>query len=240
MEKWCNISPVSSRSAALHRSLGWSELCFCTQGLCNKQVWLRLVACLAAEHRNVRSEVRLKCSAQPWRGRHCASGSALTTTAPSSCLHGARSLCHIRVTVSMNSFIWSGSSEHCNEPLGFLKRRGICWVVEGHQFLFLLIQKVKDSDICPETGCHVWGVSWYSSDRSKQILGPYVNLNYERFLSHSFQFIIHSFVHSSMALQPCVGPWPLLQFRNNFYTDCRTPFTGDQPIARPLPDTNTE
>jgi hypothetical protein len=28
--------------------------------------------------------------------------------------------------------------------------------------------------------------------------------------------IIH--FHSSMALQPFVGPWPLLQFRNLFYT----------------------
>jgi hypothetical protein len=30
---------------------------------------------------------------------------------------------------------------------------------------------------------------------------------------HSF---IHSFIHPSMALQPFVGPWPLLQFRNLF------------------------
>jgi hypothetical protein len=29
------------------------------------------------------------------------------------------------------------------------------------------------------------------------------------------------FIHSSMALQPFVGPWPLLQFRNLFYTDGR-------------------
>jgi hypothetical protein len=27
-----------------------------------------------------------------------------------------------------------------------------------------------------------------------------------------------SFIHSSMALQPSVGPWPLLHFRNYFYT----------------------
>jgi hypothetical protein len=37
-----------------------------------------------------------------------------------------------------------------------------------------------------------------------------------------------------MALQPFVGPWPLLQFRNHFYTDGRTPWTSDQPVARPL------
>jgi hypothetical protein len=46
---------------------------------------------------------------------------------------------------------------------------------------------------------------------------------------------IHSLIHSSMALQPVDGPWPLLQFRNLFYTVGRTPWTGDQPVARPLP-----
>jgi hypothetical protein len=32
---------------------------------------------------------------------------------------------------------------------------------------------------------------------------------------------------------PC-GPWPLLQFLN-LYTVGRTPWTGDRPVARPLP-----
>jgi hypothetical protein len=50
---------------------------------------------------------------------------------------------------------------------------------------------------------------------------------------------IHSFIHSSMALQPFVGPWPLLQFRNLFYTDGRTRWTSDQPVARPLPTHRT-
>jgi hypothetical protein len=36
-----------------------------------------------------------------------------------------------------------------------------------------------------------------------------------------------SFIHLSMA-QPFVGFWPLLQFRNSFYTDCRTPWTSDR------------
>jgi hypothetical protein len=35
-----------------------------------------------------------------------------------------------------------------------------------------------------------------------------------------------------MAVQPFVGPWPLFQFRNPIYG--RTPWTGDQPVARPL------
>jgi hypothetical protein len=36
-----------------------------------------------------------------------------------------------------------------------------------------------------------------------------------------------------MVLQPFVGPWPL-QFRNHFYTDCRTSWKSDQPVAWPL------
>jgi hypothetical protein len=46
---------------------------------------------------------------------------------------------------------------------------------------------------------------------------------------------IRIFIHSSMALQPFVGPWLLLQFRNLFYTDGRTTWTSDQQVARPLP-----
>jgi hypothetical protein len=45
--------------------------------------------------------------------------------------------------------------------------------------------------------------------------------------------------HSSMALQPFAGPWPLLQFRNLFYTDGMAPWTGDQLVARPLPTHRT-
>jgi hypothetical protein len=47
--------------------------------------------------------------------------------------------------------------------------------------------------------------------------------------------LMYSLIHSSMALQPFVAPWPLLQFHNRFYTDGRTPWTSDQPVARPLP-----
>jgi hypothetical protein len=36
---------------------------------------------------------------------------------------------------------------------------------------------------------------------------------------------------------PC-GPWPLFQFLNP-YTVGRTPWTGDQPVARPLPTYET-
>jgi hypothetical protein len=46
-------------------------------------------------------------------------------------------------------------------------------------------------------------------------------------------------IHSSMALQPFVGPWPLLLFRNVSYTDGRTPLTVDQLVTRPLPAPTT-
>jgi hypothetical protein len=39
-------------------------------------------------------------------------------------------------------------------------------------------------------------------------------------------------IHSSMDLKLFVGP--LLQFRNLFYTDGRTPWTGDQPVGKAL------
>jgi hypothetical protein len=47
------------------------------------------------------------------------------------------------------------------------------------------------------------------------------------------------FIYSSMLLQPFVGPWPFLQFRNIFYADGRTPWTSDQSVARPLPKHRT-
>jgi hypothetical protein len=47
------------------------------------------------------------------------------------------------------------------------------------------------------------------------------------------------FIHSSIALQHFVGPWPLLQFLNLCYTDGRTPWTSDQPLSRPLPKYRT-
>jgi hypothetical protein len=37
-----------------------------------------------------------------------------------------------------------------------------------------------------------------------------------------------------MALQPFVGPWPLLSFLI-LYTVGGIPWMGDQPVARPLP-----
>jgi hypothetical protein len=77
-----------------------------------------------------------------------------------------------------------------------------------------------------------WGVCFSSIARDR---------HHNRFLPHPFQFIIHqSTYHSSflifswMVVQPL---WTLasLQFRDLF-TDGMTPWTGDQPVARPLPE----
>jgi hypothetical protein len=46
-------------------------------------------------------------------------------------------------------------------------------------------------------------------------------------------------IYSARAVRPFVGPWPLLQFRNLFYTDDRVPWTSDQPVARLLPTHRT-
>jgi hypothetical protein len=42
-----------------------------------------------------------------------------------------------------------------------------------------------------------------------------------------------------MALPAHSGPRPLIQFRNHFFTDGRTPWTCDQPVVRPLPKHRT-
>jgi hypothetical protein len=39
--------------------------------------------------------------------------------------------------------------------------------------------------------------------------------------------MLHNIVMFSVALQPFVRPWPVLQFRNYFYTESRTPWTSD-------------
>jgi hypothetical protein len=41
-----------------------------------------------------------------------------------------------------------------------------------------------------------------------------------------------------VAIRPIVGPWPLLHFFN-LYTVGRALWTGDQPVARPLPTHRT-
>jgi hypothetical protein len=38
-----------------------------------------------------------------------------------------------------------------------------------------------------------------------------------------------------MVLQPLIGPWQFFSVSWSFYTVCTIPWTGDQPVARPLP-----
>jgi hypothetical protein len=45
-------------------------------------------------------------------------------------------------------------------------------------------------------------------------------------------------IYSILVLQPSVWPWALFQFLN-LNTDGRTPWTGDQHVARPLPTHRT-
>jgi hypothetical protein len=42
-----------------------------------------------------------------------------------------------------------------------------------------------------------------------------------------------------VALPAHSRPWPLIQFRNQFFTDGRNPWTSDQPVARPVPKHRT-
>jgi hypothetical protein len=88
-------------------------------------------------------------------------------------------------------------------------------------------------------------VSWATTNFSRKILFHGVTEDIERetecsetSVSAHMGIFIH-FIRSSTALQPFVGPWPLIHFRNLFYTDGRTPWTSDQSIARPLPTHRT-
>jgi hypothetical protein len=52
----------------------------------------------------------------------------------------------------------------------------------------------------------------------------------------------YSFIHSSMALQPFSWTLASSSVSLSFNTDGRTPWTSDQPVAKPLPtqdNTNT-
>jgi hypothetical protein len=57
--------------------------------------------------------------------------------------------------------------------------------------------------------------------------------------TQNYNLIIRSIIIIIMALQPFVRSWQLFQFLD-FYTVDRTPWTGDQPFARPLPTHGTQ
>jgi hypothetical protein len=63
---------------------------------------------------------------------------------------------------------------------------------------------------------------------------------FKNHFSWNFSFDFgYSFICWSIALQLFVGPWPRLQFHNPFYKDGKTPWTSDQPVARPIPKHRT-
>jgi hypothetical protein len=66
----------------------------------------------------------------------------------------------------------------------------------------------------------------HALDRTATVISKYISY-------------IHSFIHSSIVLQLFIRPWPRLQLSNHFYTDARTPWTSDQPVAKPLPTHRT-
>jgi hypothetical protein len=60
-----------------------------------------------------------------------------------------------------------------------------------------------------------------------------IGLNVSLICIPSFFFFV---IHLSVVLQPFVGPWQLFIFSFAIlYTVGRTPWTGDQQVARPLP-----
>jgi hypothetical protein len=67
-----------------------------------------------------------------------------------------------------------------------------------------------------------------STDSFAPIFCPLITLNTIIRLPQPIIIVI-------MALQPFVGPWPLFQCLHPIYKVWRTSWTGDQPVARPLP-----
>jgi hypothetical protein len=78
-------------------------------------------------------------------------------------------------------------------------------------------------------------VAHYLVVRPDPCNGPINQINYPSI----YLFIYPSIYLSIFGSQPFVGPWPLFSFLI-LYTVGRTPLTGDQPVARPLPIHRTE
>jgi hypothetical protein len=69
--------------------------------------------------------------------------------------------------------------------------------------------------------------------QSSFILSPHIGSALYRFVAYVLPLIFFS---GSCSL---LRPGPLIQFRNHFSTYGRTPWTSDQPAARPLPKRRT-
>jgi hypothetical protein len=75
----------------------------------------------------------------------------------------------------------------------------------------------------------------------QQILVLLPNIKLNKNVFSNFSIFLHADIFFSLALQPSFGPWPTsmklfvsLQFTKS-QTAGRTPWTGDQLVARPLP-----
>jgi hypothetical protein len=77
--------------------------------------------------------------------------------------------------------------------------------------------------------------------KSERLICPtlYIEANHRTFwiCSRNANYSSHPFIHHGSTV--LCGAWPLLQFCNLFYTDGRTLWTSDQPVARPLPTHRT-
>jgi hypothetical protein len=73
----------------------------------------------------------------------------------------------------------------------------------------------------------------------RKMFGPKrleITLNCKECVSEELHNLQVLFTYLSLYI-PC-GPWPFFQF-HDLYTDGRIPWTGDQPVARPLPTHRT-
>jgi hypothetical protein len=95
----------------------------------------------------------------------------------------------------------------------------------------ICLQATHVRDCCHRSGGRCWGEQGRGEGR---VLAEHALPSRGRCEPCERRSLRERVIHSSMALQPFVGPWPPLQFRNLLYTDGKTPWRSGQPAARPL------
>jgi hypothetical protein len=90
--------------------------------------------------------------------------------------------------------------------------------------LYVLDDDDDDGSVCEE----ITNLIWYPNVHNRPHKSPRYSYSVPDESDHTLS---PYFIHTSAALQPFVGPWPLLHFRNLG----RTPWMSDQPVAKPLP-----
>jgi hypothetical protein len=111
------------------------------------------------------------------------------------------------------------SSSPCSVRLWSICGRTTC-----ANFKVYLRYRASTEFVCSELKCFTFNLS--------VCLSIYLSVCLSLCLSTSTHPSVRPWLHS-----PC-APWPLFQF-HNLYTVCMTPWTGDQPAARPLPTHRT-